>query len=81
MGEQIHARHLIKPLLDLNYSKQHFKATGYPILATAPILDSKGKERSYSEPVLIIGKKEYYMSAQWDKRQLDHLLDWIWENR
>lgn len=74
-------RLLIPMLMDLNYSTINFNATQYPILSTSPMLDSSGRKRSYSEPVHVIGKKKFYMSAQWDKEQLELLLDWIWENR
>lgn len=74
-------RLIIPMLLDLNYSKTHFHTTQYPILATKPMIDGSGVNRSYSEPVHIIGKTKYYLNSQWDKKQLDFLLDWIWANR
>ena len=74
-------RLIIPMLLDLNYSKTHFHTTLYPILATKPMIDGSGVNRSYSKPVHIIGKTKYYLNSQWDKKQLDFLLDWIWANR
>ena len=74
-------RHLIPLLMDLNYSNQHFHATQYPILATAPMLDSSGHEKSYADPVLRIGKTNYYLTAQWNKDHIDLLIDWIWQHR
>lgn len=72
---------LIPQLMDLTYSNQHFHATQYPILATAPMLDSAGREKSYADPVLRIGSTNYYLTAQWNKKYLDLLLDWIWQHR
>ena len=74
-------RRLIPQLMDLNYSNQHFHATQYPILATAPMLDSAGREKSYKDPVLRIGKTNYYLTAQWNKDHIDLLLNWIWQHR
>ena len=74
-------RRLIPQLMDLNYSNKNFHATQYPILATAPMLDSAGREKSYADPVLRIGKTNYYLTAQWNKDHLDLLLDWIWQHR
>ena len=74
-------RRLIPQLMDLNYSNKHFHATQYPILTTAPMLDSAGREKSYADPVLRIGKTNYYLTAQWNKDHLDLLLDWIWQHR
>ena len=74
-------RRLIPQLMDLNYSNKHFHATQYPILATAPMLDSAGREKSYADPVLRIGKTNYYLTAQWNKDHLNLLLDWIWQHR
>lgn len=74
-------RRLIPQLMDLNYSNKYFHATQYPILATAPILDGAGREKSYADPVLRIGKTNYYLTAQWNKDHLDLLLDWIWQHR
>lgn len=74
-------RRLIPQLMDLTYSNQHFHATQYPILATAPMLDSAGREKSYADPVLRIGSTNYYLTAQWNKKHLDLLLNWIWQHR
>ena len=74
-------RHLIPQLMDLNYSNKHFHATQYPVLATMPMLDGAGREKSYADPVLRIGKTNYYLTAQWNKDHLDLLLDWIWQHR
>lgn len=74
-------RRLIPQLMDLNYSNKNFHATQYPILATAPMLDSAGREKSYADPVLRIGKTNYYLTAQWNKDHLNLLLDWIWQHR
>ena len=74
-------RLLIPRLLDLNYSNIHFHATQYPILATAPMCDKAGREKSYADPVHRIGKTNYYLTAQWTEDQRDLLLDWIWEHR
>ena len=74
-------RRLIPQLMDLNYSNKHFHATQYPILATAPMLDSAGREKSYKDPVLRIGKTNYYLTAQWNKDHIDLLLNWIWQHR
>ena len=74
-------RLIIPMLLDLNYSKTHFHTTQYPILATKPMIDGSGVNRSYSKPVHIIGKTKYYLNSQWDKKQFNLLLDWIWANR
>jgi hypothetical protein len=44
--------------------------------------DDSGRVRSYIDPVLRLGKTNYYLCAQWDKkRHLEPLLDWIWENK
>lgn len=74
-------RLLISRLLDTNYCYKTFNMTGYPVLSTAPMLDRSGRPRSYADPVYRIGNTDYYLCAQWDKRQIGLLLDWIWENR
>ena len=74
-------RLLIPQLMDLDYSKNNFHATQYPILSTSPMLDKAGRKKSYSDPVHTIGNQEFYLSAQWNEKQLDFLLDWIWANR
>ena len=75
-------RLLIPCLLDIDYCNRTFNLTQYPVLATSPMYDDSGRVRSYIDPVLRLGKTNYYLCAQWDKkRHLDALLDWIWENR
>lgn len=74
-------RLLIPKLMDLGYSKKHFHATQYPILAMSPMVDSAGRTRSYADPVHRLGKKEFYLNQQWNEDQLDLLLDWIWTYR
>ena len=74
-------RLLIPQLMDLDYSKSNFHATQYPILSTSPMLDKAGRKKSYSDPVHTIGNQEFYLSQQWNEKQLDFLLDWIWANR
>ena len=74
-------RHLIGDLLDLNYSYKNFHMTQYPVLATTPMYDKSGNLKSYSEPILCINKTNYYMTAQWNNKYIDLLLDWIWTNR
>lgn len=74
-------RRLIQLLLDLDYSYEHFHATQYPILSTAPMLDRSGRVKSYSKAVHRIGKKEYFLTQQWNTKQIDLLLDWIWAHR
>jgi hypothetical protein len=73
--------HLIPLLMDLKYSNQHFQATQYPILSTTPMLDNAGREKSYTDPVFRRGNTNYYLTAQWNEKQLDLLLDWIWTHR
>lgn len=75
-------RLLIPCLLDIDYCNRTFNLTQYPVLATSPMYDDSGRVRSYIDPVLRLGKTNYYLCAQWDKnRHLEPLLDWIWENR
>ena len=74
-------RLLIPKLMDLDYSKKHFHATQYPILAMSPMVDDAGRKRSYADPVHRSGKKEYYLNKEWKEYQLDLLLDWIWTHR
>jgi hypothetical protein len=75
-------RLLIPCLLDIDYCYRTFNLTQYPVLATSPMYDDSGRVRSYIDPVLRLGKTNYYLCAQWDKnRHLEPLLDWIWENR
>ena len=52
-------RRLIPQLMDLVYSNEHFHATQYPILATSPMIDPAGRVKSYADPVLRIGKKNF----------------------
>ena len=74
-------RSLIPQLLDLDYSYDNFHMTQYPVLSTAPMYDASGHLKSYTDPVLRLGKTNYYMSAQWSEGHIDLLLDWIWANR
>ena len=75
-------RLLIPCLLDIDYCYRTFNLTQYPVLATSPMYDDSGRVKSYVDPVLRIGKTNYYLCAQWNKnRHLEPLLDWIWENR
>lgn len=73
-------RCLINDLLDENYCKTKLKVY-FPILSYTRTKDSKGWDRYYSEPILKIGKKDYYLCSQWHERSRKALLDWIWENR
>ena len=75
-------RLLIPCLLDIDYCYRTFNLTQYPVLATSPMYDDSGRVKSYVDPVLRLGKTNYYLCAQWDKkRHLEPLLDWIWENK
>ena len=75
-------RLLIPCLLDIDYCYRTFNLTQYPVLATSPMYDDSGRVRSYIDPVLRLGKTNYYLCAQWDKnRHLEPLLNWIWENK
>ncbi len=75
-------RLLIPCLLDIDYCNRIFNLTQYPVLATSPMYDDSGRVKSYVDPVLRLGKTNYYLCAQWNKnRHLEPLLDWIWENR